>query len=55
MQAMMPAGHPPMGDHPMMMGQGMQAQMNDAGWIVLHALPPHAPGMMGMMGHMMDY
>jgi hypothetical protein len=53
MQQMMPAGHPPMGDHPKMMGQAMQQQMNDAGWIVLHALPPHE-GMMGMMGHMMD-
>jgi hypothetical protein len=41
---MMPAGHSPMGDH-RMMGQGMPQEMNDAGWIVLHALPPHAPHM----------
>jgi hypothetical protein len=47
----MPVGHPSMGDHTM--GQGMQQHMNDAGWIVLHALPPHE-GMMGM-GHMMDH
>ncbi|MFY9719362.1 MAG: hypothetical protein WAK16_06930 [Candidatus Cybelea sp.] len=49
LQQMMPAGHLGMGDHPMM-GEAMQREMNDAGWIVLHALPPHAPG---MMGHMM--
>lgn len=49
LQQMMPAGHPGMGDHPMM-GEGMQREMNDAGWIVLRALPPHSPG---MMGHMM--
>jgi len=48
-QQMMPAGHPGMGDHPMM-GETMQRQMSDAGWIVLHALPPHSSG---MMGHMM--
>ncbi len=52
LQQTMPAGHAPMGDHPMM-GGGMQGRMNDAGWIVLHSLPPHASGMMGM-GHMMD-
>ncbi len=52
LQQMMPTGRPPMGDHPMM-GEGMQDRMNDAGWIVLHSLPQHASGMMGM-GHMMD-
>jgi hypothetical protein len=29
----------------------MQAQMRDPGWIVLHALPPHEHGMMGMGDH----
>jgi hypothetical protein len=49
LEQMMPADHPGMGDHPKM-GETMQRQMNDAGWIVLHALPPHEDG---MMGHMM--
>jgi hypothetical protein len=56
MQSEMPAGHPSMPAHPMndqMKGQ-MEQRMHDAGWIVLHALPPHAAmeGMREMMGHM---
>jgi hypothetical protein len=47
MQSQMPAGHPEMRNH--MMSASMQAQMRDAGWIVLHALPPHEPGTMGHM------
>lgn len=52
MQQMMPDRQMP--DHPMPSAQ-MRAQMNDAGWILLHALPPEGAGMMGMMGHMWDH
>jgi hypothetical protein len=47
-QQMMPTGHSPKDEHSM--DASMRARMNDPGWIVLHALPPHSP-MMGM-GHM---
>jgi hypothetical protein len=49
MQSEMPNWHPPSHDH--MMSPSMQAQMRDPGWIVLHALPPHEHGMMGMGDH----
>lgn len=50
MQSAMPNWHPPSGQH--MMNGPMREQMRDPGWIVLHALPPLGPG---MMGHMMDW
>jgi hypothetical protein len=49
LQNEMPNWHPP--SHDGMMNPAMQAQMRDPGWILLHALPPHEPGMMGMSDH----
>ncbi|HEV3092140.1 MAG TPA: hypothetical protein VGX91_11945 [Candidatus Cybelea sp.] len=48
MESMMPAGGPPH-EHPPM-DASMRERMNDAGWIVLHALPPH-DDMHGPMDH----
>jgi hypothetical protein len=50
MQSEMPNWHPPSHDDHMMNSQ-MRAQMRDPGWIVLHALPPHEHGNMGMGDH----
>lgn len=48
MRSQMPTDRP-MPEHPMMSGPMAQTEMRDAGWILLHALPPHGPEGMGHM------
>lgn len=48
-QQQFPNWHPRSDQHQVM--GSMQQRMNDAGWIVLHALPPHEHDMPGMPGH----